>query len=85
MIPPEQSSKCKLHVISQITISAAKNRLSVKVTYLQLVISCLMSATGYILQNSCKSQQPHSNQKIRRSGMAANIERNKVKMKECIW
>lgn len=78
MIPPEQSSKCKLHVISQITISAAKNRLSVKVTY-------LMSATGYILQNSCKSQQPHSNQKIRRTGMAVNIERNKVKMKEYIW
>lgn len=39
MIPHEQSSKHKFHVTSQITVSAAKNRLSVKVTY-------LMSVTG---------------------------------------
>lgn len=56
MIPPEQSSKYKFHVTSQIILSATKNRLSVKVTY-------LMSQTGYIFQNSSKSQQPHSNQK----------------------
>lgn len=56
MIPHEQSSKHKFHVISQITISAAKNRLSVKVT-------CLISVTGYIFQNSSKNQQPHSNEK----------------------
>lgn len=53
MIPPEQSSKHKFHVTSQITMSAAKNRLSVKVTY-------PMSITGSIFQNSRKSQQPHS-------------------------
>lgn len=75
MTPPEQSPKCKLHVIRQTTVSAAKNRLSVKVTF-------LMSVTGYIFQNSCKSQQSHSNQKIRRLRMTVNIEKSKVKMKK---
>lgn len=57
MIPPEQSSKHKFHVTSQISISVAKNRLSVKVTY-------LMSVTVYIFQNGSKSYQPHSKRKI---------------------
>lgn len=61
MIPHEQSSKHKFHVISQIAISAAKNRLSVRVT-------SVMPVTGYSFQNSNKSQQTHSNQKTEDQG-----------------
>lgn len=79
MIPPEQSSKHKFHVTSQITMSAAKNRLSVKVTY-------PMSITGCIFQNSRKSQQPHSIKKQKtRDSTKHQKEQSEDEKKKCIW